>query len=139
VAHSQTDDSQQIHLQWFSVSGTDRTGVAAEGVRVVKRVRGLGPLPRERDPQLSTDHLVVVSSDGAGRETDWRIVPDPRLIRGEFPDEQGRLTGRLFQRSEANLLVDIPDRSDIVRLRVYACEWTGDAFTLHLIATADLQ
>jgi len=46
-------------------------------------MRGQGPLPRERDPQLSMNRLVVVSSDAVGREIDWRIVPDPRLIREE--------------------------------------------------------
>jgi len=139
VPRADASASQQVQLQWFAVNGPDRAAVRAEDVRVISRVRGEGPLPRERDPQLSADHLVVVSSDAAGREVDWRIVPDPRLIRAEFSDDQGRLTGRLLQRVEANLLVDIPDSPDIVRLRIYAPEWGGDGFVLRLIATADLR
>ena len=137
VAQAEAAESQQVQLQWFTSVG-DAAVVRAADAQLLRRVRGVGPLPAERDPQLSTDHLVVVSSDAAGREIDWRLVLDPRLIRAEVPDDQGRLTGRLLQRTEANLLVEIPDGLDIVRVRVYAPEWTSGGFLLRLVATADL-
>src|SRR5262245_58426326 len=139
VPHAEVNASQRIELRWMTPVTAERTAVRAEDVRIVSRVRGEGPLPQERDPQLSPDRLVVVSSDAAGRELDWRIVPDPRFIRGETADAQGRITSRRLQRAEANLLVDIPDRPDIVLLRVYATEWVNDAFVLRLVATADLR
>jgi len=139
VPHADASASQRIELQWITPVTAERTAVRAEDVRIVSRVRGEGPLPQERDPQLSPDRLVVVSSDAAGRELDWRTVPDPRLIRGETADAQGRITSRRLLRAEANLLVDIPDRADIVLLRVYAPEWVNDAYVLRLVATADLR
>jgi hypothetical protein len=138
IGRSDAGESQQVHLQWFTAPSALRDPVAPDDVRILERRRGGGPLPRERDPQLSAEHLVVISSDAAGRELDWRIVPDPRLIRAEVPDEQGRLSGRLLQRSQADLLVDVPDLPQIARLRVYAAEWDGSAFVLHLLLTADL-
>jgi hypothetical protein len=105
---------------------------------VLNRRRGIGPLPRERDPQLSEDRLVVISTDATGRELDWRIVMDPRLVRAELPDAQGRLSGRRFQRAEVHLLVDVPDNPEIVRLRIYEPRLTNDGYVLNLLATVDL-
>jgi hypothetical protein len=139
VPHAETAASQRVELQWIAPAAAERTAVRAEDVRIVNRVRGGGPLPQDRDPQLSADRLVVVSSDAAGREVDWRIVLDPRLIRAETADPDGRLSSRLLQRTEANLLVDIPDRSDIVRLRIYAADAAAGGYVLRLVATADLR
>src|SRR6516165_7275937 len=57
--------SQRIQLQWFAPAGPERAAARSDEVRVVSRVRGEAPLAHERDPQLSTDHVVVVSSDAA--------------------------------------------------------------------------
>ncbi|MBI3490690.1 MAG: hypothetical protein HY047_02690 [Acidobacteria bacterium] len=136
VARGDASDSQTIQLRWFAIEGAAQP---ASDVTVLSRRRGTGPLPRERDPQLSADRLVVISVDATGRELDWRIVPDPRLVRAEFPDAQGRLSGRAFQRTEVNLLVDVPNDPDIVRLRIYAPQLTNDGFILNLLTTVDLQ
>lgn len=136
VARGDASDSQEIQLRWFAIQGAAQP---ASDVAVLSRRRGAGPLPQERDPQLSADRLVVVSIDATGRELDWRIVLDPRLVRAEFPDAQGQLSGRTFQRAEINLLVDIPNDPDIVRLRIYAPQLTSDGYVLNLLATVDLQ
>ena len=136
VAPGDTSDGQTIQLRWFATQGAAQP---ASDVTVLSRRRGVGPLPRERDPQLSADRLVVVSADVTGRELDWRIVPDPRLVRAEFPDAQGQLSGRTFLRAEINLLVDVPNNPDIVRLRIYAPQLTNDGYVLNLLATVDLQ
>lgn len=135
VARGDSSDGQELQLRWFAIQGAAQP---ASDVTVLGRRRGTGPLPQERDPQLSEDRLVVISVDATGRELDWRLVMDPRLVRAEFPDAQGRLSGRTFQRTEVNLLVDVPNDPDIVRLRIYAPQLTNDGFVLNLLATVDL-
>ena len=136
VARGDASDGQTIQLRWFAIQGAAQP---ASDVTVLSRTRGAGPLPQERDPQLSADRLVIVSADATGRELDWRIVLDPRIVRAEFPGAQGQLSGRTFQRAEVNLLVDIPDNPDIVRLRIYAPQLTNDGWVLNLLTTVDLQ
>ena len=135
VARADSSDGQELQLRWFAIEGAAQP---ASDVTVLDRRRGIGPLPQERDPQLSEDRLVVISVDATGRELDWRLVLDPRLVRAEFPDAQGRLSGRTFQRTEVNLLVDVPNNPDIVRLRIYAQQLTNDGCVLNLLATVDL-
>jgi hypothetical protein len=136
VAPGDSSDGQELQLRWFAIEGAARP---ASDVTVLNHRRGIGPLPQERDPQLSEDRLVVISVDAIGRELDWRIVMDPRIVRAEFPDAQGRLSGRTFHRTEVNLLVDVPNNPDIVRLRIYAPQPTADGFVLNLLVTVDLQ
>lgn len=143
VPRSEADGSQTVHLRWFAAGGVlsataAKAGQTSEDARVLSVRRGAAPISHQRDAQLSPDHLVVVSVDRLGREVDWQIVADPRVIRAETSDTQGRLSTHLLQRAEANLLVDIPDL-DIVRLRVYEPTWDGTAATLHLVTLAELQ
>ena len=140
VEHVAGGDSQRVQIQWFTETrvGTAAVSSPRQG-RLLDRRRGLGALPAERDPQLSTDHLVVISTDGNGRELDWRTVSDPRLVRAELPDAQGQLHGRTFTRPQADLLVDIPDDPAIAALRVYEAQWTGTEFVLKLIVTVTLE
>jgi hypothetical protein len=135
VARGDSGDGQELQIRWFAVEGAAQP---ASDITVLNRRRGIGPLARERDPQLSDDRLVVISTDATGRELDWRIVMDPRLVRAEVPDAQGRLSGRRFMRAEVNLLVAVPDNPEIVRLRIYAPELTADGYVLNLLATVDL-
>ncbi len=126
---------QELQIRWFAIEGAAQP---ASDVTVLNRRRGIGPLPQERDPQLSDDRLVIISTDATGRELDWRIVMDPRLVRAEVPDAQGRLSGRRLMRTEVNLLVAVPDNPEIVRLRIYVPELTSDGYVLNLLATVDL-
>jgi hypothetical protein len=141
VAHGTGGESQRVQIQWFVENRAETTAAAPplREARVLERRRGLGALPFERDPQLSTDHLVVVSIDKVGRELDWRTVSDPRLIRAEVPDATGQLHGQTLTRRQADLLVDIPDDPDITGLRVYEVQWAGGEFILKLVATASLE
>jgi hypothetical protein len=140
VVHGAGGESQRVQIQWFVENRAETTAASPlREARVLERRRGLGALPFERDPQLSTDHLVVVSIDKVGRELDWRTVSDPRLIRAEVADATGQLHGQTFMRRQADLLVDIPDDPDITGLRVYEVQWAGGEFILKLVATVSLE
>lgn len=129
--------SQQVQLRLSpSVPGLASN---APAVAVVARLRGLGALPRQRDPQLAPDRLVVVSVDSAGREVDWRIIADPRRLRAEVADDQGRLSNAGAFQTGADLFIDIPDAPDIVGVRMYEPVWVEGAYVLRLLVSADLR
>lgn len=141
VEQGTATDSQRVRIRWSAAADVagGRDTPTRQQTTVLERQRGYGPLARERDPQLSPDHLVIVSTDSIGRELDWRVVADPRLLRGETGDAQGRIERRTFRRTEADLLVDLPDDPAITRLRVYEVQWADGRFVLQLLVTVDLQ
>lgn len=94
------------------------------------------PLVRERDPQLAADRLVVVAVDAAGTSIDWRIVPDPRIVRAETPDATGLLSGTVLMYPDVELRVALTASPDTRELRVYQPRWTGEAWVLEPIAVS---
>jgi hypothetical protein len=91
---------------------------------------------RERDPQLSADRLVVIAVDAAGRTVDWRIVPDPTVLRAEEPDATGLLSGRTLTRPAAEFRVALAADSRISEIRIYKPRWTGTEFVLEPLGTS---
>lgn len=140
VGRAADSEGQRLQIHWFTELRPEANGRNATPAAVLmQRLRGVGALQYERDPQLSTDSLVVISADAAGRELDWRLVRDPRLVRGETADAAGRISGQPFRRVEADLLVDIPDNPAIVAVRIYEVQWVEREFVLSLVTTVNLQ
>ena len=89
-----------------------------------------GALRRERFPQPSYDRLVVVVQDAAGRELDWRLVPNPSILRAEAPGPDGRLQGEIIEVDSVELSIAIPDISGADRVNIYRPRWTGAEYML---------
>jgi len=138
VAQADATGAQEIRLRWVSRDPRTASQPATEAVQVLERRRLAGRVGRERHPELSLDKLVVVATDLSGKDVDWRIVADPRLLRGETADSRGVLSGQSFRRIEADLLVTIPDRPEIRRLLLYEPRWTGREFVLDLLGAVEL-
>jgi hypothetical protein len=98
----------------------------------------LGPLPRERRPELSTDQLVIVVLSADGTALDWRLVRNPRIVRAESPGPDGVLSGSTIQLSSAELLVTVADVPGARTLRVYQPRWTGTEFMLDAAGELEL-
>ncbi len=89
-----------------------------------------GALRRERFPQLSSDRLVVVVRDAAGRELDWRLVPNPGIVRADAPGPDGRLQGGTIEVDSVELSIAIPDVADADRVYIFRPRWTGTEYLL---------
>ena len=89
-----------------------------------------GGLRRERFPQLSYDRLVVIVRDAAGRELDWRVVPNPSIVRAEAPGPDGRLRGEIVEVDSVELSIAIPDVAGADRVYIYRPRWTGTEYLL---------
>lgn len=89
-----------------------------------------GGLRRERFPQLSYDRLVVVVQDAAGRELDWRLVPNPGIVRAEAPGPDGRLRGGTIEVDSVELSIAIPDVAGADLVYIFRPRWTGVEYLL---------
>lgn len=138
----QADRSRAIFLRLESgVVGRPATALratrpAAHTVKVLRQQSHPEPAPRQRHPQLSEDHLVVIAVDRAGEEISRIVILDPRLVRAETIDPQGRFVSRRLYRQQVEFSVTLPDDDRVVRLRLLHPRWTGTEFVLEPLGEA---
>jgi len=92
-----------------------------------------GSLPRARSSELTEDHLVVLGLDARGVEIGRVALIDPRLVRAEWADEDGRLTGNIFYRPSVEFSVVFPAALEIAAVRVLVPKWTGNGFAFQAL------
>lgn len=98
-----------------------------------------GLLPRQRNPEVSSNQIAILAVNGEGKEIDGQLVPDPRILRVEQPGPNGELRGEVLHHVNTELLMSIPDDPDIVELRLYKPRWTGTTFILDLLGAIPLR
>jgi hypothetical protein len=138
-------DVRELRIRWTAgipaVGATASTAAAGSlhTLSLSGETRSRQQVRRQRRPEVSANDLVIVVQDAGARELDWRIVPNPRILRAEVPDTPGGpLTGRTFERQDTELLVAIPDTPDADRVLLYSPRWTGVEFELDLLAQLPL-
>lgn len=94
-----------------------------------------GRLPRQRNPELSTDQIVVIARDADGRDLDSHLIPDPRILRAEQPDSSGKLTGQILYRANADFFITLPADPKIKQIDFYHPQWSGTEFSLESLGT----
>jgi hypothetical protein len=98
-----------------------------------------GRLPREREPEVNFDKLVIVARTDDEEIVAWQVISDPRIIRAESPGPGGELAGRLLYRDRADFLFTLPDDPRIARLEFYQPRWTGAQFDLDRVGGVALR
>jgi len=107
--------------------------------RVIERRIVSGPPSRERDPQLSAYHLLVVGSAKNGQEIIRTIIPDPRLVRAESFSLSGEIeSSKMIYQEHVEFSVFFPADQPISSIKLYHPKWTGKKFTLELIGEVSL-
>jgi hypothetical protein len=135
---------QELRVRWDTLGApaapTDGAAAAPSpsAFTLLGRQRAHGPLPRQRNPELSPDHVVVVAEDAHGRTLDWQVVTDPRLLRAEFPGPTGQLSGQRLRQPSAEFMITLPDDPDLAVLRLYHPRWTGRGFVLDPLGSVPL-
>ena len=124
--------TRELRIHWTAPrASTQGAGTSSvNSFKLLGQVRFSGAPRRERQPEPSANDLVVVVQDSSGRDLDWRIIPNPRLIRSETPDRNGLLSGQLIERDEVELLVYVPDVAGAERIQIFSPVWNGQEFTL---------
>lgn len=130
---------QEVRVQWDAYHASSkalvRLGAQLQSnvFTMLERRAVAGSLPRQRDPQLSQDYLVIIAVDAQGQEVCRSAIPDPRTVRAEFTGPTGELRGEVLHRASTELLILLPDDPSIVEVRVYLPRWTGTEFVLDLL------
>jgi len=97
------------------------------------------PPPAERIPEWSEDRLVVDACAPDGRRISRISVIDPRLLRAEAADENGRMSTQNLYRTEVEFTLALPADPDIRLLRLFQPIWDGRAFELVLLGEILLE
>jgi hypothetical protein len=112
----------------------------SERVKVLEKRRISGKIPRQRNVELSSQHLVVIGLDENGKEIDRVLVNDPRLIRAEIFDQSGNIVSKkLFYRENAEFSLVFKDDPSLRVLKFYHPNWTGTKFVLELIGETQVS
>lgn len=131
---------RELRIRWTSIvpAGAAST-TRVHSLALAGDGRSRAQIRRERQPELSRNDLVVVVQDAAGRDLDWRRVANPRILRAEVPAlPGGPLTGRELERSDAEILLTIPDSPAADRVVLFGPRWTGTQWELDPIAQLSL-
>lgn len=110
----------------------------SQQLRLLQVRRVSGRPPRQRNPELSPDHLVLKALDARGRELTRIIIPDPRLLRAETAGPVGELRMQRFYRESVDFTVALPDDPGIRVLGIYQPRWEEAGLVLDLIGEAKL-
>lgn len=140
---------EQLRLRWGAYPSAPAPMVAPnagtpappapDAFTVLERSQAPGPLPRQRNPQLSAEQLVVVAVNGAGETLNTQLIPDPRILRAETVGPTGEMGSRVLHRADVEFLLTIPDDPALAGLRLYKPRWTGTTFVLDLVGTIALR
>jgi hypothetical protein len=135
----------ELTIAWAALAGTPDTIAPPDSLpelhqfQLQRRVAVSDPPVRERDPQISSDELVIVAHDAQQREIGWQHVKDPRLVRSEQPGPTGVLSGQEFQRVNVDLVVRVPDDLLTVSLAVYEVRRSDAGLILRQLGTIPLR
>lgn len=135
---------QEVRVQWEAYIGAPAPQVVPGTAQpsnlftLLERRRVPGSLPRQRNPELSSDQIVVVAVDAQGQEIGRSLILDPRVLRAERPRPTGELSGEVLHHANTELLIALPDDPAIRELRLYHPRWTGTVFDLDWLGTVPL-
>ena len=134
--------SQEIRLRWNTHASAPPAAVQAapqksegESFTVIHNKRKAEPVVRQRAPRISSGKIVVFALGAQGQLYHWLLIPDPRILRAEHADAQGRMSGRVLHYENPEFLVHLPEDSRVTELRFYRPRWTGKEYALMHMAT----
>jgi len=137
---------QDVRVRWDAHAGAPASALPSESAppatdlfSLLERRHVSGLMPRERNPELSANHVMVVTVDAAGEAIDSFLLHDPRLIRAETPGPTGELSGQVLYRTSAEFNVTLPDNPAISAVRFYKPRWAGRGWVLDLLGTLPLR
>ena len=127
--------TRELRIQWVTAPApAGQSAQPAPTLTILRQTVAPGRVRRERAPELSPNHLVVVVENAAGRALDWRVVTDPRIIRAETPGPDGKLTGHIVEPGSVELLLAINDVAGTDGIQIYKPIWNGKDYTLEPLA-----
>jgi len=95
---------------------------------------------RQRNLELSTTQILIVALDENQQVLWWTLENDPRILRLETANDEGRLFNTdLVYLKEADMIFSLPADDKIVEARFYHPSWDGKEYTLETIGSLDIS
>ena len=108
-------------------------------IKILNKRRISDRAPRQRNPQLSSRHLMLIGFDAMEKEVTRQMIVDPRLIRAEIFDNSGEIERSVvIYRNDVEFSIVVPQSPRIRKLKIYHPRWTGDAYNLEIIGETSL-
>lgn len=104
-------------------------------LKVVDSFSRDGTLRKQLSLDQLEDEIFVTAVNANAQLLWWTRMIDPRLLRAEAAEEEGKLRNQLYHRSKVNIFVNAPEDEQITELRFYLPHWTGEKYTLEPLYT----
>ncbi len=137
------EEIRELELLWLAdAAGTGFVRPAdrrpLDQLSVLRERRRIGTMPAARYPRLAGDRLVAVARDSRGRQIGWLTIPDPRIVRAEFPGPDGILRGETLYRAEAVFLLALPADAEVRSIELLEPDPRGPDLALRAVARCSL-
>ena len=145
VAEAESDTAKKIRVR-FSTSNEQPSQrslaarpASAPTMEVIETRTVTRRGPRQRNPEISSQHMVVIGFDIQEREISRTVIADPRLVRAETFGPTGEvISSERIYRNNIEFPVVFSDDPRISTLRFYHPNWTGKKLDLQLIGETRL-
>ena len=127
----------QIYVRWTTADPVENPAHTENQFELVSVEQRQVRVRAERSPQVSSSSLVVVAHDASGREIDWRVIADPRVVRSEGGSGP-ELTGEVLFYTDIDLRLLIPAHAGIARLSIHKVRAEGGVALLDRVGQIDL-
>ncbi len=109
-------------------------------LRVLDRKPIESPPAGDRDLSPAEGQIIVLALSLEGEILWHKMFPDPRLIRAEVIDADGKFKGKKqFFRKKVDFSIFVPDDPAIDRVQVLQPHWTGRDFVLTPLGTLTMR
>lgn len=145
--------SHELHLRFAPIPGPIPQSVDEALQRWPREVREHGRLSKAEPPprpprsqELGEHQIRIEAVDARGNLRYFQHLPDPRVIRAEFPPEgqtSGEITSHIIVTDAADFVMPIPTneagKPPITELRIYQRAPQGHDYELELIGTVNVR
>jgi hypothetical protein len=100
------------------------------------------PPAKQRHREYTEAQWLLSAVDKDGTEGYWLLIPDPRLVRAEFPppgETHGELSGEILIMDDVDFLASLPQDDRLVELRILQPHWTGQEWGLTELGRISLK
>lgn len=92
---------------------------------VTQRIAKRGKMPHIRSLEFGNGMLLAAAVGPNGNLLGCAIISDPRFVRTDSPDPDGKLSGEIVKLSGAEFLLPIPSDSNVVSVHLYERKESG--------------
>jgi hypothetical protein len=111
----------QVRMRWTTDAPFADAAKTANRFQLISARSVPVSIRPERAPEIRPATLLIASVTDDGREVDWRLVADPRVVRAEL-DDAGQLRSRRLFYLDVEFVALLPQLEGVTQLRVYGVQ-----------------